>query len=209
MLITAALFLSSFLYWSPPPWASRPSFFLLFLSSLYPSVFLSVAEIPFNKMHSSAVLRHCLCMRLFICTHLSPLVYRSVIIEYNRACHETLLANKDIILLCRWAKLLMFSITEVKLVIGATARYVIQSRGCWIVCDDCLCYNCSLKLGKILGEGAFGIVLKGVVKGIDRDRKAETLVAVKTIKRMLFPLYFCYIKVRILKRYSRYLYRCK
>jgi len=39
-----------------------------------------------------------------------------------------------------------------------------------------------LVLGDVLGEGAFGVVLKAEAQGIASDRNAETTVAVKTLK---------------------------
>jgi len=39
-----------------------------------------------------------------------------------------------------------------------------------------------LLMGDVLGEGAFGVVLKAEAQGIASDRNVKTTVAVKTIK---------------------------
>ena len=39
-----------------------------------------------------------------------------------------------------------------------------------------------LLFGDVLGEGAFGVVLKAEAEGIVSDRNAKTTVAVKTLK---------------------------
>jgi len=39
-----------------------------------------------------------------------------------------------------------------------------------------------LLLSEVLGEGAFGVVLKAEAQGIISDRNAKTTVAVKTIR---------------------------
>jgi len=41
---------------------------------------------------------------------------------------------------------------------------------------------CRLTLGKVLGEGAFGIVFMAETQGIDNDKNKSTTVAVKTLK---------------------------
>jgi len=49
-----------------------------------------------------------------------------------------------------------------------------------------------LVLGDVLGEGAFGVVLKAEAQGIASDRNAETTVAVKTLKGRPFKRILSY-----------------
>jgi hypothetical protein len=46
-----------------------------------------------------------------------------------------------------------------------------------------------LTIGGVLGEGAFGVVLKAEARGIGNDKGAATSVAVKTIKGLSFGVH--------------------
>ena len=58
-------------------------------------------------------------------------------------------------------------------------------------CVNKLCPDCRLTLGEMLGEGAFGLVVKAEAKGINGKNGPQT-VAVKMLKGLLQLSFVCF-----------------